>query len=119
LFRRVSTIHTYPSSPSIIEQQEIIDEDQHPAIEHEQEQVEVITAQLSTDEHEQTNPSSQCRTCLMLIEIVDQQAQQIRQYTEQISQQADLLAKFARRLAGIEEGIDEQKSDRTSQTDLN
>ena len=26
-FRRVSTIHTYPSSPSIIERQEIIDEE--------------------------------------------------------------------------------------------
>jgi hypothetical protein len=43
----------------------------------------------------------------MLMEIVDQQAQQIRQYTEQISQQADLLAKLARRVSGI----DEQKSD--------
>lgn len=49
----------------------------------------------------------------MLIEIVDQQAQQIRQYTEQISQQADLLAKLARRLAGIEESIDDQNSDNT------
>jgi prefoldin subunit 5 len=51
----------------------------------------------------------------MLIEIVDQQAQQIRQYTEQISQQADLLAKLARRFTGIEEGIDDQKSDNTSE----
>ncbi len=51
----------------------------------------------------------------MLIEIVDQQAQQIRQYTEQISQQADLLAKLARRFAGIEEEVDDQKSDNTSE----
>jgi len=54
----------------------------------------------------------------MLIEIVDQQAQQIRQYTEQISQQSDLLAKLARRIAGIEEGIDDQKSDNTSQQQM-
>ena len=46
----------------------------------------------------------------MLIEIVDQQAQQIRQYTEQISQQADLLVKLARRFAGIEEGIDDNNN---------
>ncbi|CAF4268955.1 unnamed protein product, partial [Adineta steineri] len=50
---------------------------------------------------------------LMLIEIVDQQAQQIRQHTEQISQQTDLLAKLARRFAEFEESIDEQKSDMT------
>jgi hypothetical protein len=51
----------------------------------------------------------------MLIDIVDQQAQQIRQYTEQISQQADLLAKLARSFAGIEEEVDDQKSDNTSE----
>lgn len=56
-----------------------------------------------------------CRTCTMLIDIVDQQAQQIRQYTEQISQQADLLAKLARRFAGFEENIDETKSQNTSE----
>ena len=49
----------------------------------------------------------------MLIDIVDQQTRQIRQYTEQISQQTDLLARLARRFAGIEEGIDEQNSDNT------
>jgi hypothetical protein len=47
----------------------------------------------------------------MIIEIVDQQAQQIRQYAEQATQQADLIAKFTRRFAGIEEGIDDQKSE--------
>jgi hypothetical protein len=50
----------------------------------------------------------------MLMEIVDQQAQQIRQYTEQISQQADLLAKLARRVAGI----DEQKSDENTESQI-
>lgn len=51
----------------------------------------------------------------MLIDIVDQQAQLIRQYTEQISQQADLLAKLARRFAGIEEGINDQSLDNTTE----
>ncbi|CAF1179127.1 unnamed protein product [Adineta steineri] len=100
--QRVSTIHTYPSSSSIIGQQEIIHEPIMPAIE-----------QISNESiHEQSN---QCRTCLMLIEIVDQQAQQIRQHTEQISQQTDLLAKLARRFAEFEESIDEQKSDMTTE----
>ena len=55
----------------------------------------------------------------MLIEIVDQQAQQIRQQTEQISEQADLLAKLARRFAGIEEGINDQSLDNTTEQNIN
>ncbi|CAF2529358.1 unnamed protein product [Rotaria sp. Silwood2] len=126
--QRVSTIHTYPSSPSIVEHQQIIDQNNSNEpilIENNQ-----ITDQINNNQNDmnqlknihslpeqqqKSNQSNQCRTCLMLIEIVDQQAQQIRQYTEQISQQSDLLAKLARRFAGIEEGIDDQNSDNTTE----
>ena len=47
----------------------------------------------------------------MLIELVDQQAQQIRQYSQQVSQQTDLLVKLARRLAAIEGTADESTAD--------
>ena len=47
----------------------------------------------------------------MLIELVDQQAQQIRQYSEQVSQQTALLVKLARRLTAIEEIVDESTFD--------
>ena len=48
----------------------------------------------------------------MLMDIVDQQTQQIRQCTEQISQQADLMAKLARRIADFEQ---DQTSNYTSE----
>ncbi|CAF1007206.1 unnamed protein product [Rotaria sordida] len=127
--QRVSTIHTYPSSPSIVERQQIIDQDnsnepiviENNQINNNQNDmnqpinIRILQEQQQPPPQQQSNQSNQCRTCLMLIEIVDQQAQQIRQYTEQISQQADLLAKLARRFAGIEEGIDDQNSDNTTE----
>ncbi|CAF1314083.1 unnamed protein product [Rotaria sp. Silwood1] len=122
--QRVSTIHTYPSSPSIVERQQIIDQDnsnepiliENIQINNNENDVNQPTNVHIVEEQQQnSNQSNQCRTCLMLIEIVDQQTQQIRQYTEQISQQADLLAKLARRFAGIEEGIDDQNSDNTTE----
>ncbi|CAF1967708.1 unnamed protein product [Rotaria magnacalcarata] len=113
--QRVSTIHTYPSAPSVVERQQVIDED------NSDDPILIENEKTKTEINQPTNipslkeRSNQCRTCLMLIEIVDQQAQQIRQYTEQISQQSDLLAKLARRFAGIEEEIDDQSSDNTTE----
>lgn len=56
-----------------------------------------------------------CRSCRMLIDIVDQQTEQIRQYTQQIAQQSDLIAQLARRFAHIEENIDQQTAADRSQ----
>ena len=42
-----------------------------------------------------------CRSCRMLIDIIDQQTNQIQQYHQQISEQADLLAKLARQYADL------------------
>jgi hypothetical protein len=98
-----------------MERQQIINEDndniQNNQITNNNEINQPINIDVVQEEPEKQQEPNQCRTCTMLIEIVDQQTQQIRQYTEQIAEQADLLAKLARRLAGIEEGIDDQKSD--------
>ena len=100
----MSTIDTYSSSPSIIEREQIIDEVDH--VNEDQPMNNLNSLE------QQTNEQIICETCSMLIQIVDQQAQQIRQYTEQISQQTDLLAKLARRFARIEQTIN---SDNTSE----
>ena len=39
----------------------------------------------------------------MLVDIIDQQTHQIQQYNQQISDQADLLAKLARQYADLEQ----------------
>ncbi|UJR24593.1 hypothetical protein I4U23_005968 [Adineta vaga] len=115
--QRVSTLHSYPSSTSILEREEIINESD----ESNHDRILAIEQPLNkiTDEQIEEETSSQCRTCVMLMEIIEHQSQQIRQCTEQISQQADLLAKLSRRLAGIEEGTDELKSDQNSQRTTN
>ncbi|CAF1340293.1 unnamed protein product [Adineta ricciae] len=112
--QRVSTIRSYPSPTSIFEREEVINELDEPN----NDRLLTIEQPLNktTDELIEEESSSQCRTCLMLMEIIDHQTQQIRQCTEQISQQADLLAKLGRRLAGIEEGIDDQKAEQTTTT---
>ena len=51
----------------------------------------------------------------MLMDIIDQQTAQIRQYTEQISQQADLFARLARRFSDVQQQPIDQSSSHSNE----
>jgi hypothetical protein len=78
IFRRVSTIHTYPSSPSIMERQEIIDED------NDNINIDVEDNQINNNENEINQPIN--------ADVVQQQEQQPQQ--QQLNESSQVNIKY-------------------------